>query len=61
MLLLMENIIRDGISSVMGDRSVKSDDKKEIFNKDATNLYSHSMSQPLPFDENKFERNVCSR
>ena len=26
---------------------------------DATNLYGRSMSQPLPFDETKFERNAC--
>ena len=26
---------------------------------DATALYGHSMSQPLPFDEIKFERYVC--
>ena len=26
---------------------------------DATNIYGLSMSQPLPFDEIKFERNVC--
>ena len=26
---------------------------------DSTNLYDHPKSQPLPFDEIKFERNVC--
>ena len=26
---------------------------------DATKLYVHSMSQPLPIDDIKFERNVC--
>ena len=25
---------------------------------DANNLYGHSMSQPLPFDEIKFDKNV---
>ena len=25
---------------------------------DANNLYGHSMSQPLPFNEIKFERNI---
>ena len=59
MILLLENKIRGGISSVMIDRYVKSDENKKIIFIDATNLYGHSMSQSLPFDEIKFERNVC--
>ena len=51
MILLLENNIRGGISSVMGDRYVKSDENKKILDMDATNLYGHSMSQPLPYDE----------
>ena len=51
LILLVENIIRGGISSVMGDRYVKSDGNKKILDIDATNLYGHSMSQFLPFDE----------
>ena len=35
----------------MGDRYVKSDENKEILYMDATNLYGHSMSQFLPYDE----------
>ena len=35
----------------MGDRYVKSDANKKILYIDATNLYGHSMSQPLPYDE----------
>ena len=35
----------------MGDRYVKSDEKKMIFYKDATRFNGLSMSQPLPFDE----------
>ena len=35
----------------MGDRHVKSDENKNIFFIDATNLYGHSMSQVLPYDE----------
>ena len=31
MILLMENKIRGGISSAMGDRYVKSDEKKRYF------------------------------
>ena len=58
MILLLENKIRGGISSVMGDRYVQSDENKKILYIDATNLYGHSMSQPLPFDEIKFDNNV---
>ena len=38
----------------MGDRYVKSDDNKKILYADANNLYGHSMSQSLPYDEYKF-------
>ena len=51
MILLLENNIRGGISSVMGDRYIKSDKNKKILYFDANNLYGHSMSQPLPYDE----------
>ena len=51
LILLIENNIRGGISSVMGDRYVKSDENKKILYIDATNLYGHSMSQMLPSDE----------
>ena len=60
MILLLENGIRGGISGVMGDRYVKSDKNKNISYFDATNLYAFGMSQPLPYDNNKFEtENVC--
>ena len=58
MILLLENNIRGGISSVMGNRYVKSDDNKKILYIDANNLYGHSMSQPSPYDEIKFDNNV---
>ena len=58
MILLLENNIRGGISSVMGDRYIKSDENKKIMYVDANNLYGHSMSQPLPYDEIKFELHV---
>ena len=58
MILLLENNIRGGISSVMGDRYIKSDDNKKILYIDANNLYGHSMSQYLPYDEIKFDNNV---
>ena len=45
MILILENFIRGGISSVVGDRYVKSDENKQILYVDAKNLYGHSMSQ----------------
>ena len=51
LILLIENNIRGGVSSVMGDRYVKSDENNKIIYADATNLYGHSMSQFLPYDE----------
>ena len=51
LILFIENNIRGGISSVMGDRCVKSDENNKIIYADATNLYGHSMSQFLPYDE----------
>ena len=58
MILLLENNIRGGISSVMGDRYIKSDKNKKILYIDANNLYGHSMSEPLPYDEIKIDNNV---
>ena len=58
MILFLENNIRGGISSVMGDRYVKSDVNQKILYTDANNLYGHSMSEPLPYDENKFDNSV---
>ena len=50
-LILLENNIRGGISSVMGDRYVKSDEMEKILYLNATNLYGLSMSQMLPYDD----------
>ena len=47
----MENNIRGGISSVMGDGYVKSNENKKILYMDVTNSYGHSMIQLLPDDE----------
>ena len=58
MILLLENNIRGGISSVMGDRYVRSDESKKILYIDANNLYGHYMSELLPYDEIKFDKNV---
>ena len=52
-ILKLENILRDGFSSNMGDRSVKSDENKEILYLDSTEVYGPSMSQPLSYDENE--------
>ena len=57
-ILLFENIIRGGISSVMGNRYIKSNENKKILYIDANNLYGHSMSEPLPYDVIKFDNNV---
>ena len=58
MILLLENNMRGGISGVMGDIYVQSDENKKILYVDANKLYGHSMSQPLPFDELKSDSNV---
>ena len=42
----------------MGDRYVRSDKNKKILYIDANNLYGHSMSQYLPYDEIKFNNNI---
>ena len=51
LLLLLENNIRGGISSVMGDRHVQYDENKQILYIDANNLYGWAMSQYLPTGE----------
>ena len=56
--MLLENNIRGGISSVMGYRYIQSDENKKILYVDANNLYGHSVSQPLPYDEIKTDRDV---
>ena len=58
MILLLGNNIRGGISSVMGDRYIKSNNNKKILYVDANNLYGHSMSEPLPYDEIKFDKSI---
>ena len=57
-ILLLENHTHGGLSSVLSDRYVKSDDNKKILYIDANNKYGHSMSQPLPCDEIRFDKNV---
>ena len=58
MILFLQKIIRGGISSVMGDRYVKTDENKRILYEDAINLYGWAMIEYLPCDEIKFDRDV---
>ena len=58
MILLLENNIRGGISLVMSDRYIKSDNNKKILYIDANNSYGWAKSQYLPYDEIKFVKNV---
>ena len=48
LLLVLENKIRGGISSVMGDRFVEPSETEQILYIDANNLYGWAMSQYLP-------------
>ena len=58
LILLLENHIRGGIGSAMGDRYVKSNENKKILYDDANNLYGWAMSEALPYDEIKFDNIV---
>ena len=58
MILFLENNIRGGISFVMGDRYVRSDENKKFLYQDANKLYGWVMSEYLPYDEIKSENNV---
>ena len=61
LLLLLENKIRGGVSSVMGDRYVESGVGK-IFYIDALILYGWAMSQNLPTDDfEKFFEQIFTR
>ena len=51
LILTLENKIRGGRSSVVGDRHVESDENKKTIYMDATNLNGHSLSQLLPYDD----------
>ena len=45
---MLENKIRGGISSVMGDRHVEADENTKLLYIDAKDLYGWDMSQNLP-------------
>ena len=51
LLLLLENNIRGGISSVMGPRYIESNETTNLLYIDANNLYGWAMSQYLPTSE----------
>ena len=51
LLLLLENIIRGGISSVMGPRFIESNENTKLVYIDANILYGWAMSQYLPTSE----------
>ena len=53
LLLLPENSIRGGISSVMGPRYIESDENTKLLYLDANNLYGWAMSQYLPTEDFK--------
>ena len=74
LIFILEDNIRGGLSSVMGDRYVNlDDDNREILCIDANNLYGWIMSQMLLYDEiemwhglpdlfmNKIEENLETR
>ena len=56
LILTLENNIRGGISSIMGDRFVKLDENKKILFIDASNLYGWAMGEDQPYVEIKFDR-----
>ena len=58
LILTLEDNIRGGTSSIMGDRYVQSDENINILYVDAKNLYGWAMSEYLPYEEVKFDRNV---
>ena len=54
-VLKIENDSRGGISSVLGDSYINSDDNEKEIYFDANILYGWAMSQSLPYDEIKFD------
>ena len=57
-VLLLKKNIPGNVNSVMGNRYVEPDDNRKILCIDANKLYGNSMSQSLPYDEIKFDKNV---
>ena len=59
LLLLLENKIRGGISSVMGPRFIESNENTKLLYIDANNLYGWAMSQYLPTGDFKKMRSFA--
>ena len=59
LLLLLENNIRGGISSVMGPRFIESNENTKLLYIDANNLYGWAMSQYLPTGDFKKMRSLA--
>ena len=59
LLLLLENNIRGGISSVMGTRYIESNENTKLLYNDANNLYGWAMSQYLPTGDFKKMRSFA--
>ena len=57
LILLIENKIRGGFSSIIGDRYVRADERK-IKYIDSKNLYGWAMSDSLPYDHIKNDESV---
>ena len=51
LILFQEKNISGGLSAVMGDRYVKTDENEKIIFMDPIDIYGHSTSQILHFDE----------
>ena len=58
LILVLKIIFRGNVSSVMGHRYVKLDDKEKILYIDANILCGYAISESLPFDEMKFDKKV---
>ena len=58
LILTKEKNKRSGISAVIGDRHVKSDENKKIVSMEATNLHGHSMIQHLPHEQIEIDKKV---
>ena len=57
-IVALENNISVDISNIMGDRYVLSDENKKIFYIDANKLYGWALTESVPYDDIKFDRNV---
>ena len=58
LILTLENNIRGGISCIMDDRDVQSDENKEILYVDANSLDGWAKSEYFPYDEIQLDENV---